>query len=48
MEHVLVEQWNRDGRTVKHLMSEQWNRVGRIVEHMILEYLMMEQENRDG
>ena len=25
VEHVIVEQWNRDGGTGEHLIVEQWN-----------------------
>ena len=37
MEHLMVEQWNRDGGTVQHLIVEQWNNHGGTVEHLLVE-----------
>ena len=33
VEHlIIVEKWNRDGRTVDHLIVEQWTKDGKTVE----------------
>ena len=41
VEHVMVEQWNRDGGTwydgtVEHVMMETWGNHGGTVEHLIV------------
>ena len=38
---IIVQKWNRDGRTVKHLTVEEWNRDGGIVDHLTVEELNM-------
>ena len=55
LEHLMVEQWNRDGGTVKHLIVEQsnikwWNSRTEIVEQWncdcgTVEHLKVEQRN---
>ena len=37
MEHLMVEQWNRDVGPVQHLIVEQWNNHGGTVEQLLVE-----------